>query len=99
MQHYSTYINTSKLKKELYYHPAWYTDEKKFLELLKQSKFKQEDITDFGRLYVKYSHLKDYEELNKYFKFILKRMKLNNEINLCHKTKQIYNIIMKNDTI
>lgn len=99
MQNHNKDINIYKLKKELYYHPAWYKDQEYFFKLLNQSQFKQKDIIDFGRLYVKYSHLTYYKELNKYFNFILERMNLNNKVNLCDKTKHIHGIKIKDKDI
>ena len=82
-----------KLTKELYFHPAWHNDKHVFLSLLQKSYFIENDILNFARLYVKYSHLhvNKNNELNKYFKYMIHKMQMSNASNLFKVTKQIYN--------
>lgn len=91
MNQHNHYINIYKLKKELYYYPSWYEDKSLFFKLLKQSNFTDEDILNFGRIYVSYSHINNSKELTKYFNYILKKMKLNDSKTLFQKTNAIYN--------
>lgn len=91
MKRSSDFVNLYKLSKELHYHPSWYKDKGTFLILLKKSSFTDEDLINFGRIYVKYNHLKNLKELNKYFNYILKKLELNNSKNLFKKTNEIYN--------
>lgn len=91
MKRSSNFVNLYKLKKELHYYPSWYKDKGIFLKLLKKSYFVDEDIINFGRIYVRYNHLKNLKELNKYLNYILRKMELDNPKNLFKKTKQIYN--------
>lgn len=91
MKRSNNYINIYKLRKELYYHPPWYKDQEIFLKLLKKSTFTDEDIIDFGRIYVRYNHLKNLKELRKYLNYILEKMEIDNPNSLFKKTKQIYN--------
>lgn len=81
------------MSKELYYYPAWYNDKKFFIKLLSQSTFSEKDVLQFGRLFIKYSHINcsDTNELNNYFNYILQKMQLYNKTNLFKKTKYIYN--------
>ncbi len=90
MKRPNDYINLYILRKELYYHPSWYDDQAIFLKLLKKSKFTDEDIITFGRLYVRYNHLKNLKELRKYLNYILKKMEMHSPNNLFEKTRQIY---------
>lgn len=91
MKRPSDFVNLYKLRKELHYYPSWYKDKKTFLILLNKSNFTDEDIINFGRIYVKYNHLKNLRELNKYFNYVLEKMQLDNSKNLFKKTNQIYN--------
>jgi len=86
-------VNLIKLNKQLYYHPPWQEDKIIFTKLFRKSNFQDEDIILFARLYVKYSHLHcfDYNELTKYFNYMLQKMQIHNSINLFNITKNIYN--------
>lgn len=85
-------LEIKKLKKELYYHPAWAEDEDIFLKFLRQSYFSNKDIIIFARLYVKYSHIHCFQDsqLTYYFSHILNKMELYNSKNLFKKTHSIY---------
>ena len=85
-------VNIKKLKKQLYYHPAWAEDQDTFMRFLNQSNFSDEDIVLFGRLYVKYSHMHCFHsnELSNYFNHILERMQIHTSVNLFSKTHCVY---------
>lgn len=94
-------VNISKLKKELYYHPAWAEDEHIFLKFLRQSYFSDQDIIIFARLYVKYSHIHCFQnsQLTYYFNYMLEKMKIYTSKNLFKKTHNIYARININSTV
>lgn len=90
MKEHNNYINLYRIKKELYYYPSWYKDKSLFFKLLKQSNFTDEDILNFGRIYVRYNHLNNFKELTKYLNYILQKMKLHSAKRLFEKTNEIY---------
>jgi hypothetical protein len=85
-------VNISKLKKEMFYHPAWAEDKDTFIDFLYQSNFSNNDIIVFARLYVKYSHIHCFHktELTNYFNYMLKKMQIPNSRKLFSKTHDIY---------
>ncbi len=85
-------INIGKLKKELYYHPAWAEDQDVFFRFLRQSSFSDKDIIIFARLYVKYSHIHCFQEsqLTYYFNYMLEKMQIYTSKQLFKKTNNIY---------
>ena len=85
-------VNISKLKKELYYHPAWAEDQDIFLKFLYQSNFSEQDIIVLARLYVKYSHIHCFQksELTNYFNCLLHKMQIHSPKNLFRATHNIY---------
>ena len=89
-------INIYRLNKYLKYHPSWYKDKIILFKLFKQSKFTDKDIINFGRINVKYNHIKDIEELTQYFNYIIKQMNFNNPEELYSKTQQTYHTHEKN---
>ena len=89
-------INIRKLNRDLHYHPSWYKDKDQLFKLLKQSNFTDEEITEFGRIYVRYNNTKYFKELKKYFNHIIEKMHFDGPQQLFAKTKQIYKIHSKN---
>lgn len=85
-------VNVNKLKKELFYHPAWAEDKETFLNFLRQSSFSNNDIVLFARLYVKYSHIHCFHatELTNYFNYMLIKMQMYTAKKLFSKTHEIY---------
>lgn len=85
-------VNINKLKKEMFYHPAWAEDKDTFIGFLYQSSFSNNDIIVFARLYVKYSHIHCFHrtELTNYFNYMLKKMQIPTATKLFSKTHAIY---------
>lgn len=85
-------VNIRKLKRELYYHPAWEEDKHMFMQLLYQSYFSDQDIITLGRLYVKYSHIHCFQksELTIYFSYMLEKMQIHSSKELFSRTHNIY---------
>lgn len=90
MNRSKNYISIYRLEKELNYYPSWYKDQTLFLRFLKITNFTDTDILNFGRIYVKYSHLDKLAELKKFLNHILQKMKLKSSKDLFKKTNEIY---------
>lgn len=85
-------INLSKLDKELYYHPQWPKDRPKLIKFFSQSILTDDDMLDFGRLYIKYSHLQSFKagELGNYFNLMLNKMQIYDAQELFELTRKLY---------
>lgn len=85
-------FSVTKLKREMHYCPPWHKDKPLFFQLFKKSNFDENDILKLGRLYVKYSHMHNFNktELAKYFNFMLKKTQIYSINNLINQTHSIY---------
>jgi hypothetical protein len=55
------------------YKPAWYTDQKTFINLLTLQELTNDDLLILARLYIKYQPITNKYELKSCFKYLLKK--------------------------